>query len=329
MTDEEIREPCPTPLSWQDVVETFRTESEPWEHDGGRLKGAIWGDGPPLYFLNGFTGNHELFSLSAFVLRDYFRCVLFDYAGSERDRVSEHPTSINEIADDVLRIADTLHDDQFCLYSAPFGTPAAIQLMLNAPDRVERAVLQTPFAVARKYSLAERLMIRIGSRLKFPIGRIPAFRRLQAVNHASWFPPYDFSRWKFFAENTGHSPIATLAHRAALLRSVDFADRLREVDTPTLLLRAEGEGPRAAALADDVENQIPNATTEWLHTTGHTVFLTHPHRLAKLVRPFCLGEELVSESDRSTSAVDRAAENPQPVATDSAPLSGTKEPHVG
>lgn len=298
MSDEEIREPCPTPLSWQDVVETFRSESEPWEHDGGRLKGAIWGDGPPLYFLNGFTGNHELFALSAFVLRDHFRCVLFDYAGSERDRVAEHPTSIQSIADDVLSIADTLHDDRFCVYAAPFGTPAAMQLMLQAPERVERAVLQTPFAVARQFSMAERLLIRLGRKLKFRVGRIPAFRRLQAVNHASWFPPYDFTRFQFFTENTGHSPVATLAHRAALLRDVDLADRLSDISTPTLLLRTEGEGPQATALADDVERSIPNTITEWLHTTGHAVFLTHPHRLAKLVRPFCLGEDIQSESDQ-------------------------------
>ncbi len=297
MSDEEIREPCPTPLSWQDVVETFRAESEPWEHDDGRLKGSIWGDGPPLYFLNGFTGNHELFSLAGFVLRDHFRCVFFDYAGSNRDRIAESPQSVEDIANDVLTIADTLHDNRICLYAAPFGTPAALQVMLQAPERIDRAVLQTPFAVPRQLSLAERLMVGLGRRFRFAVRHVPGFRRLQAVNHASWFPPYDFSRWRFFADNTGFTPVGTLARRAELLQKVDLSSRLPEIQTPVLLMRTEGEGPQATAFADAVEQGLPNATTEWLHTTGHTVFLTHPHRLAKIVRPFCLGEEVVSEAD--------------------------------
>ena len=297
MSEEEVREPCPTPLSWQDVVETFRAESERWQFDEHRLHGAIWGDGPPLYFLNGITGNHELFALSAYLLRDQFRCVLLDYSGSDRDRLSESPRSYRSISRDLLAIADTLHDDSFCIYAAPFGTPAAIQTMIDHPSRIEQAILQTPFAAPRQLSFTERMLLKVTRKARFPVRRIPGFARLQALNHASWFPPYDFTRWQFFLENTGHTPIGGLARRAKLLTDCEFGQQLGEIQTPVLLLRTEGEGRQAAELADDVGRQLGNAATESLHTTGHNVFLTHPHRLVKLARAFFTGESVPSEAD--------------------------------
>jgi len=74
-------EACPTPLGWAEVLESFRAESTPWTVDvgGSLLQGRTLGHGQPLYFLNGISGNCELFCLLAWLLRDQYRCVLFDY----------------------------------------------------------------------------------------------------------------------------------------------------------------------------------------------------------------------------------------------------------
>ena len=307
MSEEEVHEPCPTPLSWQDIVAAFRAESEPWQFDQNRLRGCVWGDGPPLYFLNGYIGNHELFALTAFLLHKQFRCVLFDYAGSDGGRLRESPQMYKSISEDLLAIADTLNDHSFSVYSAPFGTPAALQTMVDHPGRIERAILQTPFAEPRKLSFVERLMVKACSNRRFPARWIPGFAKLQAVNHACWFPPYDLTRWRFFIENTGDTPIGSLAHRAKLLKQCELANQLAQIDTPILLLRTEGEGKQAAERAEHVGLGLGNATTEWLHTTGHNVFLTHPHRLAKLATPFFAGETLRSEAD-PVSLGDRSGE---------------------
>ena len=73
-------EPCPAPLVWQEIRENYLRESIPWElaHGPHRLTGRTWGVGRPLYFLNHYAGTAELFSLTAWLLKDHFRCVLFD-----------------------------------------------------------------------------------------------------------------------------------------------------------------------------------------------------------------------------------------------------------
>src|SRR4051794_40624857 len=53
---------CPPPLAWVDVLADFHRQAEAWYLDrpNYRLSGRTLGSGPPLYFLNGFSGTHEL-----------------------------------------------------------------------------------------------------------------------------------------------------------------------------------------------------------------------------------------------------------------------------
>ena len=100
-------EGCPTPLGWAEVLQSFRAESTAWSVDveGGFLRGRTLGRGRPLYFLNGISGNCELFCLLAWLLRDDFRCVLFDY----RNGGSKWLTP-SQLVEDLLVVADARHD---------------------------------------------------------------------------------------------------------------------------------------------------------------------------------------------------------------------------
>src|SRR5215475_5189400 len=73
---------CPPPLEWQEVLREFHRQADAWYLDckNFRISGRTIGSGPPLYLLNGFSGTHELYALLVWLLRDRYRCVLFDYA---------------------------------------------------------------------------------------------------------------------------------------------------------------------------------------------------------------------------------------------------------
>src|SRR5262245_30406952 len=57
---------CPPPLAWQEVLAAYRADSAPWELHRGthRLVGRTWGEGPPLYLLNGFASTAEMYALT-------------------------------------------------------------------------------------------------------------------------------------------------------------------------------------------------------------------------------------------------------------------------
>lgn len=280
-------EACPPPLVWQEVLKTFHQDSEPWELDRGsrRLYGRAWGNGPSLYLLNGFVGTAELYALLVYLLRDSFRCVLFDTISNPKNRGSR--VSIHDAAEDLFAAAD-LHDHRsFRVFAPSFGAAIALQAALEQPDRIAGMVLQHGFA-SRRLSLAERLLTRWYRRSRSTLSTLPWRRRIQELNHRRWFPPFDGTRFEFLVESTGKIPLSDLAQKAATLNEVQLEDRLPQIKTPVMLVRTEGQGRLETAGHEALENGLPNVHVEWLHSTGLHPYLTHPHRLAKLLKTFFL-----------------------------------------
>lgn len=284
-----VGEACPPPLVWQEVLNAYRAESQPWELDRGsrRLVGRTWGSGPPLYLLNGFAGTAELYALLCYLLRDSFRCVVFDTLTKPESK-RFRPT-VKDFATDLLAAADHHEDQSFCLFAPSFGAVVALQAALDRPDRIAGLVLQHGFA-SRRLTWSERLLAGWCRGSRRTLQSLPWRRRVQELNHRRWFPPFDGTRFEFLVDSTGSIPLADLAQKASATHSVNLADDLPKVKCPVLLVRTEGQGQMETAGHEVLEKGLPNARAEWLHSTGLHPYLTHPHRLAKLVKPFFLGE---------------------------------------
>jgi pimeloyl-ACP methyl ester carboxylesterase len=293
-------EGCPTPLGWADVLESVRAESAAWslEVDGAVLHGRTLGAGRPVYFLNGITGDWELFCLLAWVLRDEFRCVLFDYRSrdsNEQASVESRPWRLtpSRLVQDLMALADSQHDSSFSVLAAPFGSLTALSALLERPERIERAVLLGGFA-HRRLSRFERLLCGLGRYLSGDLSRVPLRATLQRTSHQRGFPPFDATRWDFFARNTCRTSIRDLAERASVMGTFDVRGQLSRIDRPVLLIRTEHEGAIFAAGEDELERDLLRATSELIPLAGQLAYLTHPHRVAKAVRSF-LGDATLGQ----------------------------------
>jgi pimeloyl-ACP methyl ester carboxylesterase len=289
-------EGCPSPLGWAEVLESFRAESRAWsiEVAGAVLHGRTLGVGRPLYFLNGISGNCELFCLLAWLLRDDFRCVLFDYRSHEANRPREandapsKPSGrlgLDRLVDDFLAVADAQRDQTVNVFAAPFGSLIALSALVEHPERFGRAVLLGGYA-RRRLSGFERFLCTAGRCVPGAIAQVPLHGTLQAASHQRAFPPFDATRWGFFAQNAGQTPIRVLAERAALMSHADLRGGLSRIERPVLLIRTEHEGAVSSAGQDELERALPRASVESVPLAGQLAYLTHPHRIAKAVRSF-------------------------------------------
>jgi pimeloyl-ACP methyl ester carboxylesterase len=138
---------------------------------------------------------------------------------------------------------------------------------------------------------------------------VPLRASVQRQNHGLWFPPFDGSRWTFLAENTDAVPLRVIARRAALAQQIDVRSQLEQISQPTLIIQTEGEGRIAAACQAELKSRLPYAEDFWIDSTGQLPFLTHPHRLAKLLKPFFRGEPL-PEADGAPAVVADVAATP-------------------
>jgi pimeloyl-ACP methyl ester carboxylesterase len=290
-------EGCPTPLGWAEVLASFRAESTAWslEVDGRSVKGRTLGVGRPLYFLNGISGNSELFCLLVWLLRDEFRCVLFDYPSADSKEFTPA-----RLVGALTAAADAQHDRTFSIFAAPFGSLVALRALAEHSERTEGAVLLGGFA-RRRLSPFERLLCGLGRHLPGDLSRVPLRRTLQQASHQRGFPPFDATRWDFFVQNTSQTSIRDLAERASLMGRFDLTGKLSRIERPVLLIRTEHEGAISAAGQDGLERGLPNAKSESIPLAGQLAYLTHPHRVAKVVRSFF--GEATSEQTASCGAI--------------------------
>lgn len=278
----EEREPCPTPLEWQDILQKFVAGADRWYCDwrGRRVFGRTWGEGRPLYFLNGLSGSHELFALTVWLLREKYRCVLFDYPATRT-------IDVESLADLVGTIVERQEPAgaRVSLFAAGFGSLVAWQFASQSRERMDR-IASLGGLTRLVLSPAEKLLTALGrvwpGRMRF----VPARWSIMQRSHRPWFPPYDHSRWQFFFHNTGLNFTREVAGRFRAAAHFDAGPVLPDVEAPVLLIRSEGEGPVQQTAHDILTANLRDARSEFLHTSGQLSFLTHPHRLAKLLDGF-------------------------------------------
>ena len=271
-------------MAWQGVLKGFREQAESFQFttpDGLEVSGRVLGEGPPLYILNGLSATSELFCLTTWLLREDFRCVIIDYP--------EKATSLSQLSSSLFAVADGLGDDQFDLYATSFSTAVALEALSTDSGRIRRAVLQGAVNGLR-LSFLERLATKAATILPGRMRHVPFFKAALQNNHRRWFPPIDPSRWYFLALNVGSVPLRTVARRLRMLDRLDWGERLAGISTPVFVISSEGESARHRAAADRFEEGIPNAKSEQIPNSGHVPFVTHPHRLVKIVKSFCLDE---------------------------------------
>jgi len=237
------------------------------------------GCGPPLYFVNGFAGAAALYSLAVWLLRDEFRCILYDVEPAGR----AGPISLGEFAEDLLAAASLHGDASFAAFGATAGGTIVLQAAVVAPERVERVILQSVPARC-PLTWAERSVARWYVNSRRPVSQLPGRLRVQTFNHRRWFPPLDPDRWAFFLEMTGQQPVALPARQALALSATDLRPQLSSIQQPVLIVDTEGTGQRLSALQREAIAGLSSGRVEQLHTTGLHPYLTHPHRLVKLIQ---------------------------------------------
>lgn len=270
---------CPPPLAWSGVLCEFHETSELVEVSSGKSKvtARVWGRGRPLYILNGICGNADLFCLFAWLIREDFRCVIIDYP--------EDAANIDAYVDAVFAVSDQLGDQDFDLFATSFGAAIGIKAALRHPDRIRHLVLQGSVGDFR-LSLFEWLAAHVLRLFPMQLCRLPLRRGIHAAAHRLWYPPLDETRWAFHVDNSGQTNASQVARRALWLNGIKH--NYAELQMPVLLVSGEGESTRCVEAATKMAREIANAQHEQLSNSGHVPFITHPHRLANLVRPFLL-----------------------------------------
>lgn len=277
---------CPPPLMWQDVRREYlaQSESRNIRTSHGTASVRMLGSGPALYLLPSFAAPAELFCLLVWLLKDEFCCVTVERDGTDNARRKTAP-SLEFDADLLAAVADELSHDTLRVCGANYGAAWGLATAHRHPERVATLVLLQG-SLHRRLSFFERQVAWLCGWSRQTLASIPRREFLQLQNQRRWFPPFDQTRWQYFLEATGEMPLQELSRRAAAIARFDLRSVAATIKTPTLVIHTEGDGALAEAGQAELERRLPHVQSEWLHNTGQLAYLTHPHRLAKLIRDF-------------------------------------------
>lgn len=274
---------CPPPLQWQEVLREVTERATHWtvEVPGTQLTGLTLGEGPPLIFLNSLAEPRELSFLLAWLLRDQFRCVLFDWRGVKSPQ--RGPVTLDRLVADLFEIADHWPGEPNRLLATGLGGLVGLRALHDRPRQFSHLTLVAGYA-HRQLTATERRLAAVGRWLPGTVQRLPGWRAVQRHSHRRFFPPFDETRFEFFLDRLGRMPIAPLCELARVIAQTDLTPLLPQIENPVLLIETEGTPLTLREAGQTLARQLPHATMEELHNTGLIPGLTHPHRIAKLIR---------------------------------------------
>ncbi len=301
---------CPTPLSWQQVLESLDEQASRHElpgSTGGRILLRTIGHGPPLVLLGPLLGSWRLMALFAWLMKDDYQCVLYDDSSLASRTPPSRPGQIDDLVEDLWRVQEHIGHQPLSLFGTGLGATIGLAAVAEEPARIASAVLQG-LVTRTRLTRAERWLACLGGLLPGSLARVPGFRSLMVHNHQAWFPPFDQTRLAFAIDVIGETPLKTAARRTRRLDGLSLpSPRIDHDDTrrvPLLLVVPESQYSPGGDAASDAGVLVsaetlamlelwPGAEVDALAGCGPLGCLTHPHRLAKLVRDF-MQERVVS-----------------------------------
>jgi pimeloyl-ACP methyl ester carboxylesterase len=213
------------------------------EYSGCALSFSLEGEGPPVVFILGVGVHGRGWKPQTDDLRSEFRCLSFDNRGMGASQPQGTTITVDQMAQDTLRLMDHVEWDSAHVVGHSLGGPVALELALTVPDRVRSLSLLCTIARGRDAARLTRRMLWLG--LRSNVGTRRSRRRafleiilpqsaLQGVDRdvlASELEP-------LFGHDLAEQPSIAMKQLAAL-RAYDATERLARIDgIPTLVLSA-------------------------------------------------------------------------------------------
>ncbi len=228
------------------------------------------GEGPPVLLIMGLGMNATGWWRTVPVLAERLRVISFDNRGVGRSDRPEGPYSIAQMAADALAVLDAASEKSAHVYGISLGGMIAQEVALTAPERVRSLVLGATTAGGdRAEPIAPATLAFMQKR-----GELTAEEAVWASVPYNYAPRTRREAAQRIAEDIERRllhPIEAEPYKAQLAAATghDAGDRLRSVDTPTLVIHGEEDALVPPGNGRVLADLIPDAQLELLPDAAH------------------------------------------------------------
>lgn len=236
-------------------------------------------EGPVLVFCNSLGSDFRIWQEVAPFLLDRFRVVVYDKRGHGLSDAPPAPYSIDDHADDLLALLDSLGIRSAALVGLSVGGMIAQRIAVREPARVSALVL---CCTAAKIGTVQSWAERIATVEKHGIAAIaegvlerwftPAFREGRADECAGW------------RNMLVRTPRDGYAGTCAAIRDADLTPDAGLIAVPTLCVAGDQDGSTPPDLVRGTAELIPGATFHVINGAGHIPCVERPMELTALIQ---------------------------------------------
>jgi aminoacrylate hydrolase len=228
------------------------------------------GRGPALMLVPGLSGQGSFWAPQVPDFARDFRVVVHDHRGAGRSTHSRIRYSVEQMADDTLRLMDALGIAAAHLVGHSTGGAIGQVIAQDHPDRLLSLVLSATWAGRDPYF---RRLFEARKEILLARG-LPAYLRASVLVLA---PPWWISA-NDAAITASHQqqlaawpPVEVVASRIDAIMAFDRRDRLDRIRVPVLVIVAEDDMVTPRYGSDELASRIPGAKLVVLDRGGHFV----------------------------------------------------------
>jgi len=248
-------------------------------------------DAPTLILSPGLGGSAAYWQANIPALAEHFRVIAYDHRGIGRsEREPPGPTSIEDMAQDVITLMDALHVNYAHFMGHAMGGLIGLELAMRAPERISRLVIVNGWGQLDPYTARcfdVRLALLRGSGPEAYLQAQPIFfypPNWTSLNHKR----LEAEAVEELVQFPGR---ATVEKRIAALRDWHPGPALADIELPVLVFATADDALVPSQASRGLCDLLPLGRRMIQASGGHACNITEPAQFAALILPWLLGQD--------------------------------------
>lgn len=263
--------------------------------NGGSLAYDVRGAGPPVLWIQGVGVHGDGWRPQFEALENRFTCISFDHRGVGRSDPQEGELEVEQMAADSRAILDAERIDSAHVVGHSLGGLVALQLALDARERVKSLALLCTFPSGKLAAPLTGRMMSLGMQSRVGTRRMRRHGFLRLVLAPSQVEREDLDGLAarlepLFGHDLADQPPIVAKQLSALRRS-DPSSRLRELEgIRALIVAAEHDPIAPPSLGRALAQAMPGSRFVEFADASHGLPITHAEAVNSLLVDFFEGK---------------------------------------
>jgi pimeloyl-ACP methyl ester carboxylesterase len=253
----------------------------------GKLFYAQKGEGTPVVFLNGLSGDHGYWMGQLRALARRYRCLAIDNRDVGQSSYASEPYTIGDLAADVAELLDQLHVPQAHIVGLSMGGMIAQELALTRPDLVHSLALVSTLARAddwfratlQAFGLIRRQVPDTASFFEAILPWWVSYRFVEQPDRVAWL------RW-LLHQNPHDQRLDGFLRQLQAIGQHDAFDRLPSLRCPVLLLVGEDDNVAPPRYTRQLHEKIAHGRLVIQSEVGHAPPIENPAQFSTILGEF-------------------------------------------